>query len=136
MKLYELMKMSMGDYDTYDTVYDACVTVCCVDDEDLDGRTDDFVSFDKFCNELIKKVEVVQIIPDSHLVCDWSKLIHDNMEKFRAFAKENWYENCQYEDDEDEFIYQWINEIHYYIAGYVSEDFYDKLVELVETLKA
>ena len=32
-------------------------------------------------------------------------------------------------------IYEWIKEIHYYMAGYVSEDFYDALVEFVEELK-
>jgi hypothetical protein len=58
------------------------------------------------------------------------------MEKFRKFTAENWYENCQYENDNDEFIYQWINEIHQYMAGNVSEDFYDELVKFVKTLEA
>lgn len=130
MKLYEVMKMSEADYDTYDTEYDADVTVCYIDEEDAED------SYDKFCISIMKKVEVVRIIPDSHLVCDWTKLIQNNMEKFRAFTAENWQANCQYEDDEDEFIYQWINEIHYYLAGYVSEDFYDTLVVFVDSLKA
>ena len=128
MKLYDVMKKSEEDYDTYDTEYDACVTVCYIDDED---ETD---NYDKFCNEIIKKVEVTRIIPDSHLVCDWTKLIRDNMEKFRSFTKEHW--KFQYENNEDEFIYQWINEIHLYMAGYVSEDFYGVLIDFVETLKA
>ena len=128
MKLYELLKMSMEDYDTYDTVYDAEVTVCYIDEEDADD------SYDRFCINLMKKVEVVRIVPSSHLVCEWTKLIHDNMEKFRAFTEEHW--RYKYRDDDDEFIYQWINEIHYYLAGYVSEDFYDNLVELVDSLEA
>lgn len=128
MKLYEVMKMSEGDFDTYDTVFDADVTVCYIEEN---GKND---SYDKFCIELMKKVEVVRIIPESHLTCDWSKLIYDNMEKFKAFTAKHW--DNQYEDDEDEFVYQWINEIHYYLAGYVSEDFYDELVEFVVTLKS
>lgn len=130
MKLYDIMKISQDDFDTYDTVYDAEVTVCYIEEDETNDN------YDKFCIELMKKVEVKRIIPESHLVVKWTELIQNNMEKFKEFTKENWYESCQYEDDEDEFVYQWINEIHYYLAGYVSEDFYDKLVELVETLKA
>lgn len=128
MKLYELMKMSESDYDTYDTEYDVCVTVCYIGEE---YERDDY---DRFCNAIMKKVEVVRIIPDSHITCDWSKLIKDNMEKFKVFTEKHWVTN--YENDEDEFIYQWIKEIHYYIAGYASEDFYDTLVKFVETLEA
>ena len=128
MKLYEIMKMSQNDYDTYDTVYDACVTVCYIDEED---EAKD--SYYKFCTEIIKKVEVEKINGDV-LIVKWTELIENNMEKFRAFTEKHW--RYTYEDDEDEFIYQWINEIHYYLAGYVDEDFYDVLVKLVDSLKA
>lgn len=129
MKLYEIMKLSMEDYDTYDTVYDASVTVCYIDEEDVED------SYDKFCINIMKKVEVIPtIVPTQDLTCDWTKLIRDNMEKFRAFTEKHW--RYKYRDDEDEFIYQWINEIHYYLAGYVDEEFYDALVELVDSLEA
>ena len=128
MKLYEIMKMSQNDYDTYDTVYDACVTVCYIDEED---ETKD--SYYKFCTEIIKKVEVEEINGDS-LSVKWTELIENNMEKFRSFTEKHW--NNTYEDDEEEFIYQWINEINAYLAGYVSEKFYDTLVKFVESLKA
>jgi len=129
MKLYDFMKISQNDYDTCDTVFDTGVTVCYIDEEDAEDN------YDKFCIELMKKVELEEQ-NDDILIVKWTELITNNMEKFKEFTKENWYESCQYEDDEDEFIYQWINEIGGYLAGYVSEDFYDKLVELVETLKA
>lgn len=129
MKLYEIMKLSQNDYDTYDTVFDADVTVCYIAENEVRDN------YDKFCIELMKKVEVEKINGDD-LIVKWTELIQKNMEKFKAFTKENWYENCQYEDDEDEFIYQWIKEIHYYLAGYVDEDFYDELVNLVESLEA
>lgn len=129
MKLYDFLKISQNDFDTCDTVYDTGVTVCYIDEEDIDDN------YDKFCIELMKKVEVEKQIGDALLV-RWTELIQNNMEKFRAFTAENWYESCQYEDDDDEFIYQWINEIHQYMAGNVSEDFYDELVKFVETLKA
>lgn len=126
IKLYDYLKMSENDFDTYDTQYDADVTVCYIEHE----RDE----YDKFCNGIIKKVNVIHIGND-YLTVDWSELIERNMDKFRAFAKENWYENCQYEDDVDEFIYQWINEIHQYMAGNVSIDFYEELNKLVDSLE-
>ena len=126
MKLYDFMKISQNDYDTCDTVYDTVVTVCYIDEEDMEDN------YDKFCIEMMKKVELEEQ-NDDILIVKWTELIQNNMEKFKEFARENWI--YDYEDDEDEFIYQWIKEIHYYLAGYVAEDFYDKLVELVETLK-
>ena len=125
MTLYEFMKMSECDYDTYDVDFDAIVTVCLPDE---DGNLD---AYGKFCFEIIKKVEVLKQT-DIGLIVDWSGFIKRNVEQLREFADEYWYNN--YEDDEDEFVYQWINEIHAYLAGYVSEDIYEKLVELVKTL--
>ena len=128
MKLYEFLKISQNDFDTCDTVYDTGVTVCYIDEEDAEDN------YDKFCIELMKKVEVEKL-NDDILIVKWTELIQNNMEKFKEFTAKNWYESCQYEDDEDEFVYQWINEIDQYMAGNVSEKFYDKLVELVQTLK-
>lgn len=126
MTLYEYLKMSEYDFDTYDTDYDAVVTVCYIEEEDDE--------YDKFCNGIIKKVNVVHV--DRHyLTVDWTEMIKRNIDKFKAFAKENWKESCQYEDDIDEFIYQWINEIHLYMAGYVDDDFYLELNKLVSNLK-
>ena len=127
MKLYDFMKLSQVDYDTYDTVYDACVTVCYLDEEDMED------SYDKFCIKLMKMVELEKVNGDDLLV-KWTELITKNMDKFKAFTEKHWRYN--YEDDEDEFIYQWINELHMYLAGYVSEDFYDTLLEFLESIKA
>lgn len=124
--LYDFLSLSECDYDTYDTKYDVEVTVCWI------GEESD--NYDKFCNEIIKKVNIVKINRDMIMV-NWSEFIERNIDKFKEFTKENWYETHQYEDDIDEFIYQWIREIHYYMAGYVSEDFYSNLVELVRNLK-
>jgi len=126
MDLYNYLKIAQRDFDVYDDVYDACVTVCYIDDEDV---TD---NYDKFCTEIIKKVDVIKQTDDCILIANWTKLIKDNMAQFKAFTKEHW--RYQYEDDEDEFIYQWINEINLYMAGYVSENFYKKLCDFVELL--
>ena len=123
MTLYEYLKMSEADYDTYDTKYDAVVTVCYIDEE--------CDAYDKFCNGIIKRVDVVKINADS-LTVTWSELIERNMSKFKAFTKKHW--KYHYKNDIDEFEYQWINEIHMYMAGYVSEDFYSVLNEFVDSL--
>lgn len=124
MTLYEYLKMSEADYDTYDTEYDAVVTVCYIDEENDE--------YDKFCNGIIKKVDVIKINGDA-LTVNWCKLIERNMDKFKMFAREHWI--YDYEDDIDEFVYQWINEIHMYMAGYVSESFYSVLNKFVDSLE-
>ena len=126
IKLYDYLQMSECDFDTYDTKYDAVVTVCHIYEEEDE--------YDKFCNNIMKKVNVVKINGD-YLIVDWCELIERNIIKFRMFTAENWYENCQYEDDEDEFVYQWINEINQYMAGYVSMGFYSKLNKFVDSLE-
>lgn len=124
MTLFEYLQIAENDYDTYDTKYDVSVTVCHIDEE-----TDEY---DKFCNGIIKKVNVAKIDGDI-LTVNWSELIERNMDLFKYFTEEHWYRH--YEDDVDEFVYQWINEIHMYMAGYVSEDFYSVLNEFVNGLE-
>lgn len=125
MTLYEYLKMTEGDFDTYDTKYDAVVTVCYIDEE---SECD---NYDKFCNNIIKKVNVVKVNGDV-LIVDWCELIERNLVKFKDFTEEYW--KYKYEDDIDEFMYQWINEIHLYMAGYVDEELYSVLNKFIDTL--
>ena len=127
MTLYEYMEKSKSDYDVWDDVYDNCVTCGYIEEEEDD--------YEKFCNAIMKKVKFIKEVDDYSIICDWTKLITDNMEKFKFFTKNNWKKSCQYEDDEDEFIYQWITEINNYMAGYVWDEFYNKLLNFVETLE-
>ena len=128
INLYDLLVISNNDYDTYDTEYDCCVTCCGIYDEPEDY-------YDKFYHKMCQKVDVVEVNGDS-LIVNWCELIKRNLDKFKAFTNENWkYTYEEYEDDEDEFIYQWIREINCYFAGYVSEDFYEKLCEFADTLE-
>ena len=129
MTLYEFLKMSECDYDTFDTEYDVSVTVCSMyhDEEEYDD-------YDKFCNNIVKKVNVINVYEDE-LEINWCELIKRNLDKFKKFTAKHWNKNCQYEDDIDEFIYQWINESHYYMAGYVSEDFYSTLNKFIDELE-
>ena len=126
MTLFEYLQMAEDDFDTYDTKYDNGVTVCHIYEED---ETDEY---DKFCNGIIKKVNVVAV-HDSFLTVNWSELIERNMDKFKEFTAKYWHR--QYKNDIDEFVYQWINEIHAYMAGYVSENFYSVLNDFVNSLE-
>ena len=126
MKLYDFMQESYNDYDIYDTEYDTAVTVCHIDEEDIDD------DYDKFCVEILKKVDYVEQTDSCTVIVDWSGLIKRNWNKFKAFSDAHWYNS--YNEDDDEFIYQWIKEINYYVAGYVSDDFYKTLVDFVNSL--
>ena len=123
LTLYDLLKLYDTDFDVWDDTYDASVTVCLPDEIEDD--------YDTFCCEICKKVEPVRVTNSYTLVADWTKLIQNNMEKFRAFSNKYWVN--QY-DDVDDFICEWISEIHAYMAGYVADDFYATLVSFVNTL--
>lgn len=123
--LFDYMKEHQEDIDTFDTDYDAIVTVCYMEEEDINDN------YDKFCIEIIKKV-MVESAAHGDVVVDWSGFVKKNMKQLKAFTEKYW--NNQYEDDEDEFIYQWIREIHYYLAGYVGESTYKVLNQMLATL--
>ena len=125
--LYEFLKVTEKDFDTYDTEFDEVVTVCYIADEDVSDE------YDKFCTNIIKLVNVEKQCGEYSLVVNWSDLIKRNLDKFKKVTKEHW--NKQYENDIDEFVYQWIKEIHYYLAGYVSEDTYKDLNEILKELE-
>ena len=129
MNLLEYVRKHKADFDTYDTEFDACITVCYIDEDDM--REGD--NYTRFCAFLMSKVEVEEG-DGGDPVCRWSELIRHNMETFRAFTREYWKKSCQYPDDDD-FIEAWLHEIHMYLAGYVSESFYAELVELAEELE-
>lgn len=128
--VYDFVMLTKRDYDVYDIDYDTSVTVCYIDDPD----EDDYYS--KFCNNIMKKVKMVEYYNDCCFTADWNYLIKSNIREFREFSKKNWAAIFQYENDTEEFVYQWIREIDSYMAGNVSDDFYETLVEFVDTLIA
>lgn len=120
MKLYDLLKITQEDYDTYDTQYCASITVCFIDEE-----TD---NYDKFCNKLYKKVNV-KGADKNILDVNWSEFIEHNYYLFEEFARKWWISN--YTSDKDELIYEWIEELNKLCAGYGNEGVYEKLIELL-----
>lgn len=123
MTLYDFIKVTNQDYDTYDTEMDAEVTVCAFDEED--EKSEDY--YEKFRIGIMKFVEVIRGTVDNGLLCKWSEMITRNIKVFKEFAEKFW--TYQYEDDEDEFIYQWIEEINQWTAGNCYESAYKEFVE-------
>lgn len=121
MTLYDLLKVLNDDFDTYDNVYDAIVTVCSFDEEDEQSAE----YYDKFRIEIMKFIEVTKGSKQA-LWCNWSDFIKRNIQIFREFEAKYW---SNHYEDEDDFIYQWIKEIDAWISGAVNERIYKEFVE-------
>ena len=114
MILYDFIVKNDADYDTYDDVYDASVTVSI--------NTEPEDDYDEFCIGLSKLVEVKEINHWGDLICGWSDLISNNMSVFRKFANEHWIKGNY--ADKDDFICEWIKELHMLLAGYGEDGMY------------
>lgn len=122
MNLYDWLKEKDNDYDTYDTVYDICVTVCVpygVEENRMEW-------YDKFCNFILKHVDVIEETSDYECIADWNKFIEDNTETFKKITEESW----SYMPDDEDFNYEWISEIDKLLAGYGSEKTYHYLMDM------
>ena len=130
MTLYDFILQEQGDFDTYDTVFDVCVTVCEPYEYD-EGEEKEY--YDIFSDMIIKMVEVEEKTGECTCICKWSDFIKNNIETCRNAAEELWYSAPKEDDD---LIYEWIKEINSWMAGYVSESVYKKFVtEYGEQLK-
>ena len=130
MTLYDFILQEQGDFDTYDTVFDVCVTVCEPYEYD-EGEEKEY--YDIFNDLIMKNVEVDYKKSDYECICKWNDFIEKNIETFRKAADELWYHTPKNDDD---LIYEWIREINSWMAGYVSESVYKKFVtEYGEQLK-
>lgn len=123
MTLFEYLESTKNDYDTYDTVFDFCITVCYV------GSIDD--SYDKFCAELFSLVSVVD---ESSMTVNWYELIDKNYEQFKEFANKNWIRS--YPGDKDDDIYRWLAELRSLITGWGSDGQYTLYLDFLKTLTA
>ena len=117
MKAWELVKKEgWFDEDTYDDEYDMSITVCIGADNEQDEDP-----YYQFIVGLLKLVEV-----EDESVWKWSLLVEENYDVFREFARYHW---NTYSDNQDDFIEQWLGEIHYLFAGYGSDSTYKLLVD-------
>lgn len=122
MTVYDYIKLNECDYDMYDDEFDICVTCC---DCDEDGHDADDEYYYKFYVGLMKLANIIKT-KNRNVVADWSAMVRKNKPVLEEFMKKNWIR--QYED-EDDFIWEWIREFHYWGAGYTSEPVYKDFVE-------
>lgn len=124
MTLYELLQIKEDYIETSDVDYDVLVGTDLVKDEDINENTDNYY---KFLNYIAHNVEVTDARND---ICNWSKFILDHKVALAKYAEENWYE---VPEDESDFIYNWINELHGYQAGSISEKMYKEFIDTMNT---
>ena len=125
MTLYEYIKQEQNDFDVWDTVFDNIVTVCCID-EDKEDEDNHY----KFCIGIMKLVEFKSRVlwTDCAITGDWYGFLKKNYDTLLEWAKAHWREYAIPEDEED-FIYEWIDELHGMFAGGLSEESYADFVE-------
>lgn len=116
MKLLDYLRINNSINDFYDVRYCENVTVDYCNDEITDW-------YSLFCMKLYGKV---QITDRDHVM--WSELIINNQELFEEFSLNNW--NCCYQGEE--FICEWLQELHFYCAGLLDDDMYCKMCELLD----
>ena len=95
-------------------MYDASVTVSI--------NTEPEDDYDEFCVALCKMITIKGDTWSGDLICNWSEFIKRNMVTFRNFANKHWYKNNF--ADEDDFICEWIEELHLFLAGYGEDGAY------------
>lgn len=124
MTLYEFGQLGNCCLDTCDDVFDIIITVDILTDDE----ENDMGYYGKFVNFICKNVNVLGKAGGCDVVADWSALITENMSVFRKTARAMWYEGSV-PDDDDDFIYEWLEEIRGWLAGGVSENCYQKFME-------
>ena len=141
MTLLEYIRLHKPESDTVvdccwdcpDKVFDAVITVDCSVSHDgqiniIDDRDDEFPNMPKFINEFLGKVTVVSLMSDGTPIIDADGLFRRNMDTVRQWVKKNW--SGEWIEDDD-IIYQMIQEIHYGIAGYKGNNGYGSYLKLL-----
>lgn len=123
MKLIDLLTK---DYDVYDETYDLGT---CFEEIYMYNNDEPLYVFTK---KLASKLEVVRFTSNDTLIVDFTKLINNNKPLFVDFMKKYW--GTTYEDNED-FECEWIKELCYYVNGYVSNNIYTKMCDLLVKCK-
>ena len=122
-KLWDNMDMCI---DTSDTVFDAIVTIDI--DSDVEKNLDR--PYWQFVKIILENVELVKLFNGAYAsaICDYTGFVKANMKALKKFSAEEWYPES-HNVDEDDYIYNWITEIHGYLAGYASDRQYSKFVK-------
>lgn len=139
MTLLEYIKMHRGYdvcWDCPDKVFDAVITVDCSVSQD--GKVNiieddkEYPNMPLFIKEFIGKVTVVTLQSDGTPIIDADGLFRRNITEVRQWAKKNWSVDLGTWDDDD-IIYQLIQEIHLGIAGYKTNTGYGNYLKLLRS---
>lgn len=134
MKLIDFMKnFKRVSEDTSDDIFDAVVTVEWEPNFGSDSNILD--NYYGFCNKLYECVEFKEVNEYKVWVVQWSKLITDNLELFRAWSLDNWREEFEAmikDEDSEEFVCAWVDQLHAYLSGMGTETEYHNLTVLLE----
>jgi len=144
MKLIEYLKLYKNsiDFDIPDNEIDYTVTIC-YENKDFDPhpfyskREAEYIFYDRFCSELLSKVELDYLLGDGTPVCKFTSLILNNKEAYLQFAKEHW-EERYYEavkDDDAELCFQFIKEFDNTAGGRYGEEMNKAYYELLKESK-
>ena len=121
-------------WDCPDKVFDAVITVDCSVGQDghIDILEDDpeYPNMPLFIKEFLGKVTVVTLMSDGTPIIDADGLFRRNIDTVKQWIAKNW--NGTWDDDDD-IIYQMIQEIHYGIAGYKGNKGYGLYLELLRS---
>lgn len=135
MKLLEFLNLhSDVTEDTSDTIYDAVVTVVWDKECNELAKTDWYYTF---CKELYAKVDFVEVNKYNVWIVDYAGFIKRNLEHFKKYSEQNWkssYHNLC-DEDEDEYIYTWINNIHYLLSGEITESESKDMIDMLSKCK-
>lgn len=118
-----------------DKVFDAVITVdCTVDPEGhidiVDEPDPKYPSMPLFIKEFLGKVTVVTLMSDGTPIIDAYGLFKRNMDTVRQWIAKNWYGEWT---DDDDIIYQLVQEIHLGMAGYKGNGQYGNYLQLLRS---
>ena len=115
MTLYDFMKhQDHVSEDTSDTVYDCIVTVEWDWSDSYSLTTND--KYYQFIETIYKCVEFEKVNSNGVWVVNWSGFVETYSDIFRRFYEEYGFEM----PEEDDFVYDTIQYIHYWISGQIN----------------
>lgn len=117
------------DFDVWDGTFDECLTIS------LPDAIEDGNDYDNFLVELPKHVELVSKghADSCEITADWYGMIEKNEQILREWTEKNWLKGNH--KDLDDYVEEWIKELHLWCAGYLPDDRCKDAYELVKKLK-
>lgn len=121
MTISEYLQLERRDMDIADSVFDMTITACYDESIFAEEITDPFTLFNA---QFLSKVNLAS--GGDYPVADFYQFIENNFDLFKDFTKNHWIRDYP---DKDDFIEQWILELDQYMAGNVSESFYQTICD-------